>query len=48
MVNAVFRFFLISATTHVKPWLSQQFSSIQGGPEFVPAIYGVSSFAGRF
>jgi hypothetical protein len=43
-----FFFFLISATTLVQSWLSQQFSSIEGSPEFVAAISGVSSFAGRF
>jgi hypothetical protein len=41
-------FFLISATTHVESWLSQQFSSIRGGLELVPIISGVSSFVGHY
>jgi hypothetical protein len=33
-----FFFFLVSATSHVETWLSQQFSSIQGGLGLVPTI----------
>jgi hypothetical protein len=33
-----FFFFLVSATSHVETWLSQQFSSIRGGFGLFPAI----------
>jgi hypothetical protein len=32
-------FFLVSATTHVQSWLSQQFSSIRGGHGLVLTIF---------
>jgi hypothetical protein len=36
--NSTLFFFLVSATSHIETWLSQQFSSIQGGLGIVPTI----------